>query len=413
MSLTHRIITAAALAIVILPSAGMAQSVLERVLGQIDGVSNFAKVNGTFANIAENAGGFRVESVLGSSTVYMLEDAEVSETDYLAARDAMVLAEMGEIIYTPGTDSYVYDSTNFVTEAEALAARQADVDAFVEVQSATVVFTPAVTTYAYLGEPYYTAEEWAVVYEGVPTSDADRINISTAGYPYGGTTYGTEAEALAAVDVAAEAAYSGILSPTAESWSYDGVSGSEAASAAAAEAAALTLFDSIASVTEGSGVVDTLVPIGIDGSITNIITGVTSATQEAVAGAATATEVNLPTLDLGDMATTALGAVNTGEITLGVNSAVDEAKTSTTNAISAVMTQIGGSADTGALVLNVASNASAVNGSIENTMAQVNGSIGNLSTTALGAVNTGTIISGVNAAVQGIVGMSGQSATGL
>ena len=96
-----------------------------------------------------------------------------------------------------------------------------------------------------------------------------------------------------------------------------------------------------------------------------------------------------------------------------MNSAVDEARTSTTNAISAVMTQIGGSADTGALVLNVPSNASAVNGSIENVMAQVNGSSGNLSTTALGAVNTGTIISGVDAAVQGIVGMSGQSATGL
>ena len=43
--------------------------------------------------------------------------------------------------------------------------------------------------------------------------------------------------------------------------------------------------------------------------------------------------------------TTALGAVNTGEITLGVNSAVDEANTSTTRAISAVMTQIGGSAN--------------------------------------------------------------------
>ena len=152
----------------------------------------------------------------------------------------------------------------------------------------------------------------------------------------------------------------------------------------------------------------TILSTTIDGSITNIITGVTSATQEAVAGVVAATEFNLPTLDLGDMATTALGAVNTGEITLGVNSAVDEANTSTTRAISAVMTQIGGSADTGALVLNVASNASAVNGSIENVMAQVNGSIGNLSTTALGAVNTGTITSGVDAAVAGIVGMSGQ-----
>lgn len=162
------------------------------------------------------------------------------------------------------------------------------------------------------------------------------------------------------------------------------------------------------SISSADGVTTT-----IDGSITNVVTDVTAATQEALAGVASATEFLVPTLDLGDMATTALGAVNTGEITLGVNSAVDEASTSTTNAISAVMTQIGGSADTGALVLNVASNASAVQGSIENTMASVNGSIGNLSTTALGAVNTGTITSGVNAAVQGIVGMSGQSATGL
>jgi hypothetical protein len=151
----------------------------------------------------------------------------------------------------------------------------------------------------------------------------------------------------------------------------------------------------------------------IDGSITNIITGVTTATQVAAAGAATATEFEMPTLEFGAMATTALGAVNTGEITLGVNSAVDEAATTTTRAISAAMTQIGGSADTGALVLNVASNAGAVNGSIENILASVNGSIGNLSTTALGAVNTGTITSGVNAAVQGIVGMSGQTASGL
>jgi hypothetical protein len=151
----------------------------------------------------------------------------------------------------------------------------------------------------------------------------------------------------------------------------------------------------------------------IDGSIANIVTGVTAATAEAVAGSVTATEFAMPTLNFGDMATTALGAVNTGDITLGVNSAVDEVATTTTRAISAVMTQIGGSADTGTLVLNVASNAGAINGSIQNTMAQVNGTIGDLSTTALGAVNTGTIVSGVNAAVAGIVGMSGQTASGL
>lgn len=151
----------------------------------------------------------------------------------------------------------------------------------------------------------------------------------------------------------------------------------------------------------------------IDGSINNVLVGVDGSTQEALAGLTSATEWEMPTFDFGDMATTALGAVNTGEITLGVNSAVDEAGTTTTRAISAAVAQIGGAADTGALVLNVAHNASAVNGSINNVLDQVNGSIGNLSTTALGAVNTGTIVSGVDAAVQGIVGMSGQASSGL
>jgi hypothetical protein len=147
----------------------------------------------------------------------------------------------------------------------------------------------------------------------------------------------------------------------------------------------------------------------IDGSINNTVTGITEATAVATASIATATEFTIPTFDFGDMATTALGAVNTGDIVLGVNSAVDEAETNYTSSISAALTQIGGSAETGAVVLNVASNMSAVDGSITNVMNQMNGSIGNLSTTALGAVNTGTIVSGVDAAVQGIVGMSGQT----
>lgn len=147
--------------------------------------------------------------------------------------------------------------------------------------------------------------------------------------------------------------------------------------------------------------------LGIDGSITNIVDGITAETQEAIAGTVTATEWDMPTLSWGDMATTALGAVNTGEITLGVNQAVDEAKTSSTGAYSAVAEQLGGSADTGALVLNVASNMTEVTGAISNTMNEVNGTVGDLSTTALGAVNTGTITSGVNAAVTGIIGTSG------
>lgn len=147
---------------------------------------------------------------------------------------------------------------------------------------------------------------------------------------------------------------------------------------------------------------------GVNGSITNLVDGIDQATQQAIASAGVnAIEWDMPTLNFGDMATTALGAVNTGTITLGVNSKVDEAKTSSTQAVSSVMDQMGGSADTGALVLNIASNMTGVNGSITNTMSEVNGTVGKASTTALGAVNTGTITSGVNAAVQGIVGTSG------
>lgn len=152
---------------------------------------------------------------------------------------------------------------------------------------------------------------------------------------------------------------------------------------------------------------------GIDGSITNIINGVTAdiadATQSSTTGAATAYEFNLPTYDLGALSTTALGAVNTGDITLGVNSTVDEAKTTSTQAVSSVMEQLGGAAGNGALVLNIASNMTGVNGSINNTMNNVNGVLASASTTALGAVNTGTIVSGVNSAVQGIVGTSGSA----
>lgn len=409
-----RLVISLSLTMMASATGASAQSILERVLSQIDGAGKMSPITGVFVNSAENVGSFSVESVLGQSTVYMLVGAEVSEAEYLAARVYMIDSELSEIVYTPGTVGYVYNSDSFVTEAEALAARQADVDAFVEVQSATVVFTPAVTTYAYLGEPYYTAEEWAVAYPGVPTEDADRISISTAGYPYGGTTYGTEAEALAAVEVAAEAAYSDILPPTAESWSYAGVSGTEADSAAAAETAALTLFSNIASVTEGSSLVETLVQTGIDGSISNILSGLGGTTQTVTGENGIGAVVqNLPTMELGNMATTVLGAVNTGDIALGVNATLSEAQTQSSNAVSRAVGQVGGLADSAALVLNVAANMTWVDGSISNSLTGVNSTVGTLSTTTLGAVNTGAITSGVNAAVMGIVGMSGQSASGL
>ena len=146
---------------------------------------------------------------------------------------------------------------------------------------------------------------------------------------------------------------------------------------------------------------------GIDGSITNIVNGVTASSIAASISGLSPVEYVVQALDYGTMSTTTLGAVNTGEISLGVNQAVGEAKTTATGAYSAVVGQIGGSADTGALVLNVSSNMSGINGSINTALTAVNGTLGNMSTTTLGAVNTGSITSGIGSAIQGIVGLSG------
>jgi|TARA_R110002049_G_scaffold308147_1_gene511091 hypothetical protein len=353
-----------------------AQSVLERVLGQIDGATNLAQVNGTYANIAESVLGTNATSELvytpnGSEVLYQVE-LDKSAAD--GRNQVPFLTVTQNMLGTSGT--VAYDALNNLDPSGPWKwDYSVKIDGSIEIKAYGThgyfqIFPPGVTP----------------LWKGVATGLYNNLETFRV---YAGQS-GTNTIAYA---------------DGAEYFS-DGAGGN------------YFMLPSIATSLgyAAAGQIETTVTYTthvIDGSITNIITGVTSATQEAVAGVATATEVNLPTFDLGDMATTALGAVNTGEITLGVNSAVDEAKTSSTRAISAVMTQIGGSADTGALVLNVASNASAVNGSIENVMMAVNGSIGSASTTALGAVNTGTITSGVNAAVQGIVGLSGQSASGL
>ena len=137
----------------------------------------------------------------------------------------------------------------------------------------------------------------------------------------------------------------------------------------------------------------------INGSITNTMVGITEATADVGGSVLAMEEV---TVDIGDLSTTVLGAVNTGDITLGVNQNVDEALAGSSSAVSATIQQLGGIADQTALVLNVASNATDVIGSVTNSFTSLNGSIGNVATTVLGAVNTGTITSGVNAAVTGV-----------
>ncbi|WP_322896259.1 MULTISPECIES: hypothetical protein [unclassified Yoonia] len=346
-------------------TSAYAQSVLERVLGQINGASNLAQVNGTFVNIAENIG----------------QVATPAQTTY----------ERGGTFYT----ATEYDALLAAEQANATAASAA-------IANSAVTFT---------------------------FQDRDGLGILGAGYYFGdpvaanadpapsGTWYDTLALAVAGAGLSSELVLvATIINPTTLTYTYQvGGSGPTFTNPTDAIASVTNQFeDNLISTFEASFSVTTAeMEVGgplaaIDGSITNIITGVTAATAEAAAGVATAAEFTVPTINFGEMATTALGAVNTGDIMLGVNSAVDVASTSTANAVSAALTQIGGHADAGALVFNVASTASAVNGSIQNTMMAVNGSVGNVSSTALSAVNTGTITSGVNAAVQGIVAMSGQ-----
>ncbi len=333
---------AASLATLIAASGGAsAQSVLERVLGQIDGASNLTQVNGTYANIAETVG--LLETIPGTSSPAYWSTSE------------------GDVV----TDTQM---------ADAFAAAQSDyITAFEDARP--IVYEPP------FYDPFDPMFGYPEIWKYFP-------NPSIPGEWIG---YYSLAEAEAARTSAANTALgTDLLLSDFATW----------------QAANYAYTEAVISP-------EVVIPISttIDGSITNLISGVTVATAEAIAGSATV--FGMPTVDLGDMSTTVLGAVNTGEIALGVNATVDEAGTATTRAISASMTQIGGSADTGAVVLNVAHNASAINGSIQNTMTAVNGSIGAASTTALGAVNTGTITSGVNAAVQGIVDMTGQTSSGL
>jgi hypothetical protein len=311
-----RLLATTAIALVAMASTASAQSVLERVLSQIDNATNLASVNGTFANIAENIGGSTAQTVWLNATGDAISDAE-----YQAAAALDYQADFAAV----PTTSYVNPTT-------------------------LEVLTPA---------------QWGAL------SAADQANYETG---FSATAYYENG--------------STVITETTHG--------------------NLPASNPFAAYT--SDVVEVAGLEGVNGSINNIIDGITAVTQQATAGTVTAIEYNMPTFDFGDMATTALGAVNTGDITLGVNSTVDNAKTSTTEALSSVMTQLGGSADTGAIVLNIASNMTGINGSINNTMEEINGSMGNLATTALGAVNTGTIVSGVNGIVTGITGASsGQS----
>ena len=236
-------------------------------------------------------------------------------------------------------------------------------------------------------------------------------DLSTAGEQYTADEYAkilatqALAEELLVTDTTAAPSI-GDPDPTPE-FTYTPTVGLAQSFGTEAEALAASLVGAEVITSREFIIVEGIIAEGIDGSITNAISGVMEITQDAIANNVSATEFEIPLFNFGDMAVTALGAVNTGDIALGVNQATDEARTKSTEAISTVMAQLGGSVDTGSIVLNVASNMTGINGSITNTMGLVNGMTGALSTTALGAVNTGKIINGIDSAVDGIIGVSG------
>ena len=361
-----RLVAFASVMLIGTPNIASAQSVLERVLGQIDNATNLGQVNGTFANIAETISPSRTET----ETVYEKDGVTYTQAEY----DALLTAEQN-----------VADATASAAAGSAVTITYQDRDGL-----------------GPLGAGYYV---------GDPTAANDNP-------PPAGAWYDTLEEAATAAGVTTEilvlAQVASVL-PLTYSYQVDGEGPTFSTPDDAIASATSAITENLISTFEETFTSRTTEirvpgdPTIINGSINNILRGVNGSTQQLLADLVSVAEWGMPTFDFGDLSTTALGAVNTGEIILGVNSAVDEAKVTTANAISAALTQLGGAADAGAVIINVAHNTSMINGSINNVIAEVNGSIGNLSTTALGAVNTGTIVSGVDAAVQGIVGMSGQS----
>lgn len=150
----------------------------------------------------------------------------------------------------------------------------------------------------------------------------------------------------------------------------------------------------------------------IDASITTYISGVVSHELTEIA----AIEFDFDQIiDVGTIQTTALGAVNTGEIVSninvdfnpdlsvpemnyalsqianGVNGAVSEAESTSTYAINGVTDAIGGTEDTAFLALNIASNSSAIVGRVMTTVHARSAVVHDVVTTVIGAVNGGIV----------------------
>ena len=150
----------------------------------------------------------------------------------------------------------------------------------------------------------------------------------------------------------------------------------------------------------------------IDGSITNVMTSVTPTFTSDVT--AFNSGMFSSYIDVSTMGSTALGAVNAGEIVThiqvltgsdalgtngidlaqlskGPNAAFDYALAGDVSSLTHRVSQMGGGLNESMLALNIASNTTEVTGRVQNTILGLNGSIGNIVTTTIGAVNGGMI----------------------
>lgn len=158
-----------------------------------------------------------------------------------------------------------------------------------------------------------------------------------------------------------------------------------------------------------------LVSARIDGSVVNRIGRMIPSNLSDIAAVALSDDA---LVSFGGIATTALGAVNAGEIVTrvrvahdptqttalidlalagierGANASLVVAQTAATEAAQFAQWQIGGTSDSTALVANIASNRMAVNGMIRTLIDQQSVRVDLLVTTVLGAVNGGSIQEG-------------------
>ena len=150
----------------------------------------------------------------------------------------------------------------------------------------------------------------------------------------------------------------------------------------------------------------------IDGTITNVMSSVTPRVTSDVT--ALNSGMFSSYIDVSTMGSTALGAVNAGEIVThiqvltgpdalgatgidlaelakGPNATFDYALAGDVSSLTHRISQMGGGLNESMLALNIASNSSEVTGRVSNIIVGLNASIGNIVTTTIGAVNGGKI----------------------